>query len=175
MAREELGDVWAIDRGEVIDNVYHLTEGQLVLQPEHWDMQGWPPGEPEMYMPILQSCFERGGAFYGVFEGSELVGVAVLESRFIGQNRDQLQLKFLHVSRTYRGQGWGRMLFEKAVSTARSAGARSLYVSATPSQNTVDFYRHLGCVLAAEVDPELFALEPEDIHLEYVILQGPVT
>jgi len=24
-------------------------------------------------------------------------------------------------------------------------------------------------VLAAEVDPELFALEPEDIHLEYVI------
>jgi hypothetical protein len=27
----------------------------------------------------------------------------------------------------------------------------------------------LGCVLATEIDPELFALEPEDIHLEYVI------
>jgi hypothetical protein len=27
----------------------------------------------------------------------------------------------------------------------------------------------LGSVLATEIDPELFVLEPEDIHLEYVI------
>jgi hypothetical protein len=29
----------------------------------------------------------------------------------------------------------------------------------------------LGCVLATEIDSELFALEPEDIHLEYLILK----
>ena len=44
-----------------------------------------------------------------------------------------------------------------------------LYVSATPSENTILFYLSFGCKLASEVDPELFALEPEDIHLELVL------
>jgi hypothetical protein len=41
-----------------------------------------------------------------------------------------------------------------------------MYISATPSEHTVDFYMRLGCRLAAEPDPELYAFEPEDIHLE---------
>jgi hypothetical protein len=45
-----------------------------------------------------------------------------------------------------------------------------MYISATPSENTVNFYQYLGCVLTEEVDAELFELEPEDIHLEYRIL-----
>ena len=54
-----------------------------------------------------------------------------------------------------------------AVEKARSLGAKKLYISATPSENTVNYYMRLGCILAAEINPELFALEPEDIHLEY--------
>ena len=34
------------------------------------------------------------------------------------------------------------------------------------SNNTVDFYLRRGFRVAGEVDPDLFALEPEDIHLE---------
>ena len=37
--------------------------------------------------------------------------IALLDSNFIGKNRDQLQLKFLHASRDYRKQGLGRMLW----------------------------------------------------------------
>ena len=109
----------------------------------------------------------RGGTFCGAFENSKLIGVVVLESKFIGRNGDQLQLKFLHVSRSYRKRGLGSILFEKAVEKAREMNAKRLYISATPSENTVDFYMHLGCVVTKEVDQELFELEPEDIHLEY--------
>lgn len=42
-------------------------------------------------------------------------------------------------------------------------------ISATPSENTVNFYRNLGCEVTSEIVPELFELEPEDIHLEYTI------
>ena len=56
-----------------------------------------------------------------------------------------------------------------AARRARKLGAKKLYISATPSENTVNFYLHLGCVLAKEMDPELFELEPEDIHLEYAL------
>ena len=42
-------------------------------------------------------------------------------------------------------------------------------LSATPSENTVNYFPRLGCILASEIDPKLFALEPEDIHLEFRI------
>jgi len=48
----------------------------------------------------------------------------------------------------------------------RKRGAKQLYISATPSEHTVDFYLRLGCRLDLEPDSELFELEPEDIHLE---------
>jgi predicted N-acetyltransferase YhbS len=80
-----------------------------------------------------------------------------------------LQLKFLHVSNSIRKQGLGRKLFEIAAEHAKNMGAAKLYISATPSENTVNFYRYLGCELAEEIDKELFAFEPEDIHLEYLL------
>ena len=169
LGREEVDLVWTIDRTEVINGVYYLEGGDLVLKPEHYDMRDWPSGEPAMYAPILQACYDRGGAFFGAFEAGKLVGVAVLDSRFIGRDRDQLQLKFLHVSHGYRGTGLGRVLFEQAVGRAREMGARALYISATPSENTVGFYQRLGCMVANEVDEALYELEPDDIHLVYSI------
>ena len=98
------------------------------------------------------------------------MGTAILENKFIGSQHDTLQLKFLHVSKEYRNHGLGTTLFNLAVEQAKAMGAKKLYISATPSENTINFYSRLGCVLAGEIDPELFALEPEDIHLESVIL-----
>lgn len=169
LARDEIETIWAINRSEVVENVYYLRDGALVLVTEYYDMKGWPTGETELYTPILCDCFDRSGTFYGAFEGSEMVGAVVLESRFIGKAKDQLQLKFLHVGSGYRKKGWGKRLFEKAVERARGLSAKRLYISATPSENTVDFYLHLGCEVTGGIDQELFELEPEDIHLEYRI------
>ena len=165
LKRDEVALVWTIDRTELIENVYHLIDGVLELRPERYDMKGWPRGEPEKALPSLLDCFDEGGWFRGAFDETLLVGAAILENRFIGKDKDQLQLKFLHVSSKFRGKGLGRGLFEEARAEARARGARRMYVSATPSQNTIDFYIRSGCVLCREPDPELYALEPEDIHL----------
>lgn len=166
LQRDEVVEVWTIDRREVIDNVYRCEAGALVLIPEHHDVRGWPPGEAEKYTPILFDCFDRGGWFHGLFDGDRLVGAVVLESKFIGARGDRLQLAFIHVSNAYRKRGLGTRLFTLARTTARERGARQLYISATPSENTIKFYRRQGCVVTGEPDPELVALEPEDIHLE---------
>ena len=55
------------------------------------------------------------------------------------------------------------------IKRARNMGAKKLYISATPSKHTVDFYIGLGCKIASEINPELFKLEPEDIHLELLM------
>ena len=166
LLREEIQQVWNIDRSEVIDNVYHLENGALVLRPQHLDVPGWPTGEAEKYTPILLDCFDRGGWFHGLFNSAKLVGAAVVDSKRIGRRKDQLQLKFLHVSSAYRNRGFGAQLFELAKNIARQRGARRLYISATPSENTINFYQRLGCAIAEGPDPELLELEPEDIHLE---------
>jgi predicted N-acetyltransferase YhbS len=166
LKRDEIRLIWQIDRREVIEAVYYLEGGELVLKPEFYDMHGWPPGEAERYTPHLLDCFDHGGTFYGAFDDEQLVGVAILEGRFIGMEHDKLQLKFLHVSRAYRKRGIGRELYALAAQKANTLGAKRLYVSATPSENTVDFSLHRGCYPTQTPDSGLFMLEPEDIHLE---------
>lgn len=172
LRRDEIPLVWEIDRSEVIEHLYSVEAGQLVLRPEFYDMRGWPEGEAEHYTPILLDCFDRGGWFLGLFDQGRLIGAVVLDPRRLGPERDWLQLKFLHLSHAYRRRGLGAHLFHLAATQARHLGASALYVSATPSQNTVDFYMRLGCRLCMEPDEELYRLEPEDVHLVYQILNA---
>ena len=76
------------------------------------------------------------------------------------------QLAYLYVSDGFRGQGIGVALTEELERVARRAGDRSIVVSAVPSQNTVDFYRRRGYEPMTEPLPELYELEPDDVHLE---------
>lgn len=169
LQRDEVQLIWRIDRREIIENIYVLEDGNLVLKPDYFDVQGWPPGEEEHYTPLFLDCYDRGGMFWGVFENDQLVGVAILENRFMGPQKDTLQLKFLHVSRDYRNCGLGSTLFKMAADESKALGAKKLYISATPSEHTINYYGRLGCVPATDIDADLFALEPEDIHMEYMI------
>ena len=61
LQREEISRIWQIDRREIVQNIYYLRDGELILKPDYFDIQGWPPGETEHYTPILLDCYERGG------------------------------------------------------------------------------------------------------------------
>jgi len=167
LTRDEVELIWTIDRSEVHHHTYELRGGQLVLTPNYFEVPGWRPDAVEKETPVLLDCFDRGGTFLGVFDAEALVGMGVLESARVGRASDQMQLAYLYVSRAYRGRGVGVQLFEAAVAFAREAGAKALYVSSTPTENTVDFYLSRGCILAPEPDPRLLAAEPDDIHLLY--------
>ncbi len=169
MERNEIPQVWEIDRTEIVHRTYYLADGKLALKPEYCDLRGWPAGEPEKYTPLLFECFDRGGWFYGIFDGKKLIAVVVLDCQAMGNDKSQLQIKFLHVSSAFRNRGIGNALFSAAVSEADRRGAKKLYISASPTEHTVKFYMGLGCTLAESPDPELQRLEPYDIHLEYII------
>lgn len=165
LSRPEILQIWTINRSEIIENIYSYENGALVLKPDTFDVRGWPSGEPEKYTPILRDGFDLGGWFCGAFEDDKLVGVAILENKFIGPAKDQLQLSFLHVSHPYRGTGLGKRLFALARTQARERGAKKMYVSATPSEHAIHFYLRQGCEVTPDPDPELYDLEPKDIHL----------
>ncbi len=169
LERQEISGLWSIDRSELIGGLYRLEEGALVLEKASIKMSGWPADEIDRDTAILLDCFDHGGFLLGAFDHARLVAACVLDCRFMGASTDQLQLKFLHVSQALRGEGLGRELFDRAAQRAKILGARKLYISATPSENTIRFYQTMGCTLTDELDADLFALEPQDIHMKFVL------
>jgi len=166
LRRDEIELIWTIDRREFIARTYSVEDGELVLRPHDVDVPGWHPDGVRTKTPLLYQCHDRGGKFFAAFEGDGMVGIAVLDTVWRGERHDLLQLEMLHVGRDHRGHGLGTRLFEQARTAARNSGAGGLYISATPSENTVHFYQRRGARLLRTPDAELFAREPDDIHLE---------
>ena len=148
LRRDEVELIWTIDRSEVHYHIYELREGQLVRTPGYFEVPGWRRDAAEKDTPLLLDCFDRGGTFLGVFDAGALIGIGVVESARVGPAGDQMQLAYLYVSRAWRRRGVGMQLFEAAASVARKGGAKAVYVSSAPTENTVDFYLNRGCVLA---------------------------
>lgn len=166
LEREEIGKLPEIDRSEKIDGMYLLHAGKLECRPADYAVKGFHPADLQHLLDDLSDLFERGGIVFGALDGGKLVGIASLDIRWRGRLRDQLQLALLHVSQPYRRQGVATRLMNLVKERAKALGAKKLYISATETRNTVDFYMGAGAVLAQEVDPELYQREPEDIHLE---------
>lgn len=167
--RKEIEDIRSIDRSEIINQIYYHKNENLVLKKKYYNILGWDPDNIETNINNLYDLYDRGGFFHGLFQEERIVGVVALECIFIGSNNDQLQVVFLHIDKNYRKKGYGKILMNQTKERAKELGAKKLYISATPSKNTVDFYMHLGCKLASEINSALYQLEPYDIHLEMII------
>ena len=165
LKKEEIERVGEIDRTETIESIYYFTEGKLELVKEFYKVSKWSNEEVDLHIISLNDIYNRGGFIFGAFDVSDIAGIVLLDSQFIGRNKDQLNLAGLWVSKQYRQKGVGKTLVELVKEKALAIGAKKLYVSATPSQNTVDFYMKQGFELAGEINQRLYELEPEDIHM----------
>jgi N-acetylglutamate synthase-like GNAT family acetyltransferase len=168
LKKEELPRLREVDRTEVVDKIYYQEEGRIVLKDEHYEIpyDWWVKHVENDILPRLNSISDKGGIFFGAFENDKMVGLAGLENEFIGLEKDQLNMVILHVSNPYRKKGVASHLMEMVKDRAKEMGARRLYISATPSENTVNFYLNRGCKVTKEVDKRLLELEPDDIHME---------
>jgi GNAT superfamily N-acetyltransferase len=154
-----------IDRSESVDGIYRVVNGILDLDDTRLEVPSWSGLELAGYVARLQALIDSGGRVFAAWDERRLVGLGSLDVSGVGGDRAVMKLDMLYVSSEYRRRGIGRSLTEMAASLARSLGATALYISATPTRGTVDAYLHMGASLLGATDPELFAREPEDIHL----------
>jgi GNAT superfamily N-acetyltransferase len=162
LARGELTRAYDIDDSDDGDVIYVITGACLQATPLEWHRPRRTPERWNQFITSWERILEEGGAVYGALLGDRLVGVAVLRPQLTAA---RAQLQSLFVSRAYRRRGVARRLVEAVERRARAGGARELYVSANPSGPAVGFYLAQGFRPAEEVDPDLFAQEPEDMHL----------
>lgn len=162
LSRDEYDRVREIDVTESGDIIYRWHDGAFVEAEERWERQPWSLRRCEEIATEWRATADRGGIVLGAFDGDLLVAEAVLLPHLTNTTA---QLQFLHVSRAYRTQGIAHRLVKEICRLAREAGARELYVSATPSRSAAGFYQSFGFTPTAAPHPDLFALEPEDIHM----------
>lgn len=169
MAVSELARIAEIDRSERITQRYKQRGEVLELIDVDIHAPRW--GEPgagtvQHYIDTWKSLIDAGGVLLGSFNRDRLVGLAIYQP---ASPHGPVNLAVLHVSRPYRCKGIGYELTNEVVRLARSEGAQRLYVSATPTRATVDFYMKQGFKPLATPDERLFALEPDDIHMERLL------
>jgi len=167
----DLARIGEIDRTERIETLYVQRGARLEEQAGDWSSPPWSSeGEGEHSVAHQRAECERylaaGALALGAFEGERLVGIGLATPHI---RPGIAQLAFLHVSDGYRGRGVGGHLAGRLERFAREQGDTMIVVSATPSANTVHFYLGRGFEPMAEPLPELYALEPEDVHMQKLL------
>jgi GNAT superfamily N-acetyltransferase len=168
LGTDDLSRIGDIDRTEHVDVQLGVVDGRLVEQPvvmadiPAWDPVGSGPHSVAAHIEWCETVLASGAAFLGALDGDQTAGLAIVDPSF---EPELAWLAFLHVSRPHRRRGVASALWGAAVAIAREADAAAIYVSATPTGSALGFYLRQGCRLADPVHPDLYAHEPDDIHL----------
>jgi ribosomal protein S18 acetylase RimI-like enzyme len=167
MDASELDRIGEIDRSEHVTREYSYRRGSLETRAVDVTVPNWSRsgddehsvrGRIDAWHPILA----RGGTLVGAFDAETLVGFAIYRPHLAP---GVANFSVLYVSRSHRRMGVGSLLTGEVARLARADGARRLYVSATPTVPTVEFYRSHDFEPTDEPNEALFALEPDDIHM----------
>jgi GNAT superfamily N-acetyltransferase len=169
LTRAEISKFPEIDRTETVERIYYFREGRLTLVKEHWDVKDWSVQEKQRRTGACLRHYDNNETVFGAIDGTTLVGVSWFDPKPLPSAVGRYKFGGIWVSKKSRGKGIGKKLALLVINKAREHGAKTVYVSATPSENTVRFYMSLGFRPAHAVDPHLHRAEPDDIHMELVL------
>jgi predicted N-acetyltransferase YhbS len=156
-------------RFKEIKRRYNYENGIWAIIDDDW-IDDW---DKEKKDKVINNFFDiiskEGGYVFGAYEDKKMIGFSVLCNKKFGSNNQYIQLDNMHVSDGYRNKGIGKKLFEICVKKAKETGIKKIYISANPSEDTVNFYFSVGCKDAMEINKELAEKEPYDRQMEYEI------
>lgn len=158
--RQHIVEIDVSERGSI---VYYWINDEVKAVPEEWDRpkKSAASWESDNWTTVLGLEGVRAWGAIDV-KSNQLVGVIVYRPRL---TQDMAQLAALFTNKDHRRKGIARHLTQLLIEQAIKDGYSRLYVSATPSESAVNFYRSQGFVPTQQAHPELHQLEPEDIHM----------
>jgi GNAT superfamily N-acetyltransferase len=169
---EECDRISEIDPSQWIEKVWRNIDGEKQLVTINYMEEDWPDGY-EKYRNQLKETIKAGGCAIGAFnENERMIGFVTLNNDFFGETAKYLLLDSMFVSKESRNLGIGRQLFQKCAEKATEWGADKLYLCAAYSEDTIAFYRSVGCVAAKEINQKLYDNDHRDIQLEYSLKEN---
>ena len=151
------------NRQQEIIRIYVRKDEKYVLEEQRGVMDWSLDKKREVAHDLVDSNYIS----YLALEGDRIVGFMSLVKELISE---RMILDLIQVDKDFRGQGIGRILWEKAVEEARLNGARELYISACPSEETINFYRAIGADVTDNPIISIANDEPDDLQLVYPVV-----
>ncbi|MDH8676864.1 GNAT family N-acetyltransferase [Fusibacter bizertensis] len=155
-----------IDATCFIEKAWRIVDEELKLIEINWTDHELPNGL-KWHMDQFSQTIQTGGKGFGCFVGDTLIGYTTVNSDQFGNHSKYVLLDQLFISKDYRNKGIGKQLFYLCADQAKKWGAEKLYLCAGSSEDTIAFYKMIGCVGASEIDQELYDKDPNDRQLEY--------
>ncbi len=157
---------------QCIRRKYVRTDGKWTLVPAD-ERRTWSPEKRRWIAQYLREQRANGGTVAAGYakDSGELLGFAAVDGILRGKNARYANLTMLFVDERFQRCGIGARLFREICDRAAAMGAEKLFVSAIPSEETVAFYRTMGCTDAEERVDE-FVDTQEDRYLEKNLRKG---
>ena len=157
-----------LNRYQETTRIKYISNGKILEKDESF-IDEWDKDRKIDIVKYLVELINRQGIVIGAYIEKKLIGFVSIESEFFGSKNQYLELTFAHVSRDYRGLGIGKKLIDKSKKESLSKGAKKLYLGTHPSIESQGFYKKIGCVLAEEINKEVYHREPLDLQLELIL------
>jgi len=158
---DELEKIYQIDRSEEIEHRYRFVDGEL----KAFDEEASVPHDPkywDAYFEEWKKALESGAEAFGAFDSEQLSGIVILNPNLEPGTE---QFLALYVDSNHRMSGIAKSLYLKAQDAAKARKSKKLYVCATPTDSSVNFYLSQGFEPTSTPNAALFEKHPEDIHM----------
>ena len=159
-----------IDASQYIGRTYREVNGIRQLVEINYQDPDFPEGY-ENHLQRLKSTVKSGGSALGAFLNEKLIGFCSINPETFGERHKYVLLDQLFISLNYRSKGIGKQLFFRSAIEAEKFGAEKLYICAGSAEETIGFYKALGCVKAVEINRELYSNDVRDMQLEYSLIK----
>ena len=148
----------SFNRQQKITRIYVKKDDTYVLE-EQPGMMDWSMDKKR---EVAKDLTDSAYISYLALEEDRIIGFMSLVKELVSE---RMILDLIQVDTDFRGQGIGRKLWGKVIEEARLNGAKELYISACPSEETIHFYKAMG---AEVTDDPIIAIandEPDDLQM----------
>ena len=163
---EEAERIKEIDASQFIGRAWRDIDGVKQLVEINYQDPEFPNGY-ENHLASLRETITKGGSALGAFDGENLIGFCSVNPGLFGVTYKYVLLDQIFISLPYRSKGIGKHLFMLSAKEAVNFGAEKFYICAGSSEETILFYKAIGCVNAIEIISTLYEGDTRDIQLEY--------
>lgn len=157
-----------IDASQYIKHAWRVVNDKRELVELNYQSDGYPEGFDHHHEALRQTLIKDGFAI-GAYHQDQLIGFASLNKDIFGSQYKHVLLDQMFISKAFRNQGIGKKLMSFCIEQAKIWQVDKIYICAGSSEDTIAFYKKLGCIEAIEINQKLYEDDPRDIQLEFDI------
>lgn len=169
MTLDQCHKINEMDASQYIGRAWREVDGDRKLIDIDYLDPTWPNGYEVHYENLKATVSTKGEAVGAFDEADRLIGFVTVNRMVFGQSTSYALLDQLFVSRESRGQGLGKRLFLAAVEIAQRFDVDYLFICAGSAEETIAFYRSLGCIEAIERHNGYYESDPRDLQMIFSV------